>query len=355
MANMHELTRGMVWLKGLGTMHDKTERLERFCGSFEGVRDLDIEALKRAALLCKADLLSSLVREKEFTSLQGIAGYYYAKAANEGEKAALAIRDHYLPAFVGDAMPATIEGTALSIADKVDNVVGAFLSGQKPSGSYDPLGVRRNGYAVFNMLDAGSLDLSLFDKVDALLKIYEKDSEARSFIYDFFQERLSRYLQDKDFRYDEIDAVLTRSRGNAFDARLRCVALKNLRGKQDFVQLVVGQKRVRNILKGIEGLSPPDPALFEQAAEKTLYERGNDVAEKLTPLLDAKNYADVLRLLLGMRGDIDKFFDDVMVMCEDKLKQKNRLGLVGSINELFIRFADLSKIVIEGEKDKKEA
>jgi glycyl-tRNA synthetase beta chain len=349
--NMLEQTKAMVWFKDLGTIYDKAERLSRFVEQFKAVSDLDIDALKRAAQLCKADLLSQMVRDMEFTSLQGIMGYYYAKASGVSDKAATAIKEHYLPRFVGDTLPKTREGALLSICDKIDNVIGTFFSGQRPSGSYDPLGIRRNGYAVVNLIDAQSINVSLYKAIDGLLKLYGKSVD-KNIIFEFIEERLTRYLQDKEFRYDEINAVLEQWNGDIVDARLRCEALKKFRGKTEFAKLVIGQKRVRNILKGIKKIAQVNVDLFEKPAEKKLYGKGNETASNLEVMLENRSYAEVLNLLLAMRSVIDTFFDDVLVMCKDEKLKKNRLALVSFINQIFLKFADFSQIVIEGEKSK---
>jgi glycyl-tRNA synthetase beta chain len=345
---MLEQTKGMTWLKDLGSLYDKAVRLQRFVDLFRDVSGLDMEVLKRAALLCKADLLSEMVREKDFTSLQGIMGGYYATVSST-EKVAVAIKEHYRPNFVGDDLPQTKEGAALSVADKIDNVVGAFLSGNRPSSSYDPLGVRRNGYAVVNLIDAYSINLSLPHAVATILKLYEKSFDA-NVINEFFSERLTRYLQDKGFRYDEINAVLVNWNGDITDARMRCEALKEFRGKPEFTKLVIGQKRVRNILKGIESIEAVDHSLFKEPAEKALKKRGSHTKSKLDAMLENKAYTEVLKHLLEMRPVIDKFFDDVLVMCDDEKLKNNRLALISDINKLFSSFADFSQIVIEGEK-----
>jgi glycyl-tRNA synthetase beta chain len=347
---MLDATKEMVWLEGLGTVYDKSMRLVKAIKSFEGFDGIDMNILRRAAELCKADLLSNMVREKEFTSLQGIMGYYYARAAGEDEKVAQAIKEHYLPAFSGDTLPQSREGAVLSVVDKIDNIIGAFLAGQKPTGSYDPLGIRRNAYALFNILDAQGFDIGLLPIVQSHSKSY-RGSVDQNLIIDFLKERLERYLIDSGYRYDEVDSVLYDKDFNVYDARLRCEALKNFRDKQEFVQLVIGQKRVRNILKNIKETGAVDPELFDKPAERNLHKRGEEIEKEMTPLFPEKKYPDIMKLLLSLRKDIDKFFDEVMVMCEDNNLQKNRLALVHYINQLFLRFADLSKIVIPGERE----
>jgi glycyl-tRNA synthetase beta chain len=264
--HMVEQTKDMMWLKGLGSLYDKAYRLSKFVTVFS---DADQTVMKKAALYCKADLLSQMVREKDFTSLQGIMGGHYAAVSFKDEKTAAAIKEHYLPNYVGDALPRTREGAALSVADKLDNVIGAFLSGNRPSGSYDPLAVRRNGYGLVQIMAENGMHVSLFSMIDRLLKLYGKTLDS-GVMREFFTERITRYLADQDFRYDEIKAVLAIWQGDIADARLRCDALKKLRGKPEFTKLVIGQKRVRNILKGIQDKKPVDEGLFTESAEKKL-------------------------------------------------------------------------------------
>lgn len=349
--HMQEQTKGMMWLKDLGTLYDKARRLRDFAGTLKAVSGVDIEELKRAALLCKADLLSEMVREKEFTSLQGIMGGYYAQASGESEQVARAIGEHYLPRYVGDKLPKTQSGALLSFADKLDNVIGAFLSGNRPSGSYDPLAVRRNGYGMMSVLDAHEINIPVHAALHGMLELYKKSFDEKV-LNEFIIERLTRYLQDKGFRYDEVNAVLATWNGDVADTRKRCEALKGFRDKPEFVKLVIGQKRVRNILKGATKITAIDATVIKETAEKSLLQKGKAMSSKLEAMIEQKAYTQVLELLLEMRPVIDKFFDDVLVMCKDAKLRNNRLALVSFINTLFLQFADFSKIVIEGEKSR---
>jgi glycyl-tRNA synthetase beta chain len=223
------------------------------------------------------------------------------------------------------------------------------LSGNRPSGSYDPLAVRRNGYAVIQLIDAFDIHLDLSGLVGTMLDTYNMKIED-GVLPEFFAERLTRYLQDKGYRYDEIKAVLAIWNGDVADAKKRCEAIKAFRGSPEFVKLVIGQKRVRNILKNVKAAAAVDKEFVNQPSEKALVRMGEKVRPDLDAMIASKNYPEVLRSLLEMRPAIDKFFDDVLVMCEDKRLRENRLALVSTINELFLRFADFSQIVIEGEK-----
>jgi glycyl-tRNA synthetase beta chain len=201
------------------------------------------------------------------------------------------------------------------------------------------------------MIDANALNISIKDAIKKYVDLLPSPLEnmAVAPIMEFFDERIDRYLEDLGFRYDEIKSVLPVSRGNAYDARCRCEALKNYRDKPEFAQLVIGQKRVRNILKGKPKQDSVDAERLQEKAEKKLYEHGQEIGGSLQPLIEKQEYATMLDRLLSMRPDIDKFFDDVLVMCEDVNLQKNRLALVSFINKLFIQFADLSQIVIDSD------
>ncbi len=366
---LRELTKGMTWMYNLadnremGTIYDKSVRLKGLAGKTSWNTDIDQNALQRAAELCKADLVSEMVGEKDFTDLQGIMGAYYARAAGEPEIVAQAIKEHYLPRFAGDIIPESRTGAALAICDKIDHVLGALLATGKRSSSSDPLAIRRHGYGAIQIIAAHQFDISIFDMCKLLFSYYSDNKitippniQDLSLLKEFFGEQMARYLTEQGYRYDEINSILAGWDGNAYTGCLRCASLKKLRGKADFVKLVVGQKRVRNILEaerkkktGQAGERAVDENFLREPAEKKLFNQGKEVARMIEPLLAAKKYDEVLALLLGLRGDIDHFFDTILVMCEDPALRSNRLALVDLINRLFLRFADLSQIVIESE------
>jgi glycyl-tRNA synthetase beta chain len=352
--NMRKQSQGMVWMEKLGTVQDKTVRLSGIAEKIAVNADIKRDDLKQAARLCKADLLSEMVGEKDFTSLQGIMGSYYARAAGENDLVAAIVKDHYLPRFIGDKLPATLEGRVLSYIDKLDNILGALLAGNKPTSSYDPLGLRRNGYAVIQLADQTDISSPLYAQIEQVARdLYNRPAIDMGSVKEFFNERFARYFEDLNFAYDEINAVLTGWNGYVHDAHERLTALSKWRKKPEFEKLVIGQKRVRNILKGVTDLAAVQPELLKEPAEIALHRRGIEGSEKLAPLFDKKSYPEIMELLLDLRGDIDKFFDDVMVMCEDQDLKRNRLALVNFIYQLFIRFADFSQIVIETEKKSK--
>jgi glycyl-tRNA synthetase beta chain len=202
--------------------------------------------------------------------------------------------------------------------------------------------LRRNGYAVIQLADQTDISSPLYAQIEQIARdLYNHPAIDMGSIKEFFNERFTRYFEDLNFAYDEINAVLPGWNGYVSDAHQRLTALSKW------------QKRVRNILKGVTNPAAVQPALLKEPAEITLHRRGIEGREKLTPLFEKKSYPEIMELLLDLRGDIDKFFDDVMVMCEDPDLKRNRLALVNFIYQLFIRFADFSQIVIETEKKSK--
>jgi glycyl-tRNA synthetase beta chain len=382
----------VTWIEELGTLKDKTARLIRLCeelaalvnagraGETSGVipqahptfvttssgpTRVDLEALRRAAQLCKADLLSNMVREKEYTSLQGVMGGIYARMLGESETTAQAIADHYAPRSIGDPLPATAAGKLLSIADKLDNLCAAFVSGSIPTGSTDPFALRRQTTGALLMV----LELERRFDLRAMLRVglellgnvesrkVEKsrsqesaDAEAKLFdqLAAFVRERLNLLFAEQGVKYDIANAVLEVAWFDPADARKRCAALAQFRSTEEFEKLIIGQKRVANILKGVDARLTVDEKLLQEKAEAALLDAARALDPKLAAALTGQDYARAFELLLSLRAVIDTFFDDVMVMCDDQELSANRLALLASVKSLFLRVADLSQIVVEG-------
>jgi glycyl-tRNA synthetase beta chain len=377
----------VTWIESMGTYFDKTERLRELCRHLATqvgdcprmgtvpkagtISDL-VPTLDRAALLCKADLLTNMVREKEFTSLQGRIGGIYARTMGEPPAVSDAIAEHYLPRFIGDKLPATLSGALLSIADKTDNIVATFLTGKIPTGSEDPFALRRQATGLLTVVLKQNLPVDIGKLVAAALRLFPaaKDEYA-SQIPGLFRERLSALLVEQGIRYDIAAAVMETSWQQPAQALVRANALAAFRDEPEFVKLVVGQKRVANILKGQtagglspRGLSPrfsdgdcpqcplgdsPQSLLLTEPTEQLLWDESRKVEPDLDRCLVAHDYQRAFKLLLGLRPTIDKFFEDVLVMAKDEDVRSNRLRLLAYVRSLFSRVADLSKIVIEGE------
>jgi glycyl-tRNA synthetase beta chain len=349
--------KGMVWQEGLGTLFDKTERvvaLTRFLA--QRVGDVRQEVAERGAYLAKADLVTEMIRDgKEFTSLQGTMGKEYALASGEPEDVAACIEEHYLPRFPGDALPATREGAIVAIADKADSIAGCFLAGIIPTGSQDPYGLRRMASGLVSVTLAHRFGFALRGLVERAVAAYEKvkatgqGANLTKTITDFITQRLRTLLEEKGIGYDLVDASLAVEFDDLCEAYDRATALNRQRSTPGFVQLVIGQKRVNNILKTVSGLPSPDRSLFESRAETLLLERIERIDEDLTRALAERDYDRALILLLSLRQPIDDLFDEVLIMAEDEAIRTNRLALVNRAREPFLRLADFSRLVVEGE------
>jgi glycyl-tRNA synthetase beta chain len=356
----------VTWIEGMGTYFDKTQRLRDLCrhvtktgtvpqrvrrSCSEGLSPVfeDAAALDRAALLCKADLLTNMVREKEFTSLQGRIGGIYARKLGEPPAVADAIAEHYLPRFIGDKLPQTRNGALLSIADKLDNIVAAFLTGEIPTGSEDPFALRRQATGLLTIVLKQNLPIDIGDLVAAAIRLFPSArDEYASQIPGLLRERLSALLAEQGIRYDIAAAVMETSWQQPAQAMIRANALAAFRDEPEFLKLVVGQKRVANILKGqaVEGL-PAEPLLTEPT-EQLLWHESRKVEPELDRCLAAHDYRHAFEQLLSLRPTIDKFFDDVLVMAKEEDLRTNRLRLLAYVRSLFGRLADLSKIVLPG-------
>ncbi len=346
-----EAERQVVWIEGMGTYYDKTARLRALCRLLAArVPEADPALLDRAAFLSKTDLLTDMVREKEYTSLQGVVGGIYARLLGEPADVADAISEHYLPKAVGDTLPRTLLGALLSIADKVDNIVATFLTGAIPSGSEDPFALRRQATGLLTMVLERNLLVDVSDLIDTAAAAFPDASpEYQALLPDFLRERLAALLAERGVRYDVANAVLADYWSVPTEALRRCQALTGLRSRPGFEQLIIGQKRVANILRGLDVSGLPEPDKLVEPTEKLLWQEAKALEPALDQALARAAYDEAFELLLGLRGTIDRFFDDVLVMAEDERVRANRLRLLAFVRSLFRRVADLSSIVLEGE------
>jgi glycyl-tRNA synthetase beta chain len=362
----------VVWMEGLGSLRDKATRLETLCGWLaERIAPSSAGAAKRAALLCKTDLLSEMIGSgKEYAALQGTIGGYYAQHAGEPDDVAKAVMYHYHPRFAGDALPSTEAGVVLSIADKLDHVAGTFVAGKAPSGSEDPYGVRRAGNGVVRLLTEGDCHLDLREATErATAPFFAADLElAQATIVkqlgDFWRGRVEAALEAEGIAYDTREAALearvpldgaARSRPgwiDPVDCLARARVLSTFRGDRRFGPLVILFKRVGNILKAATEPLPAslDRARLAEAAERDLLAALERARERTAPLWQRGAYDAILPALLEMDTAIHAFFDQVMVNVDDAALRLNRLRLLADVRELFLRGWDLSRIVVEGEK-----
>lgn len=348
----------VVWQEALGTVGEKARRIaalgEEIAAAFGGDTR---EVARLAAPLLKADLVTDMIQDgKEFTKLQGFMGREYARASGEPGPVAEAIFEHYLPRFAGDRLPSTPAGAALSIADKLDTIVGCTGVGFAPTGSQDPYALRRLARGILRILRendaAAPLDLpALVARAIALYgdKLRVDATKLEADVTGFFKDRLENLLTEEGVSYDAASAAFAVT-VNPRDVEARARAIDAARQTPDFERLAVGFKRVANILKGAEHTGAPDPARFSEPQESALHDAVAKAARAVDAPLAAHRYDEVMQHLLATRPAIDAFFDKVLVMADDPAVRANRVALLASVRVLFLRFADISRIVIEGEK-----
>ena len=334
----------------LGSLHDKTERVRKLAQSIATAIGGDKRLADRAAELAKCDLITSMVGE--FPELQGLMGRYYA--LNDGEHAEVgeALREQYLPRFAGDELPATRTGMAVAIADKLDTIAGIYATGQKPTGTRDPFGLRRAALGLLRTTIERRLDLdlqSLIAQALAALPFAAPENCARD-VYDYVIERLRAYYVEGDAGFtvttEMFDAVLATRPASPldFDSRLR--ALVEFLRLPEAQALAAANKRIANILrKATEPVGDRvDADRLVDPAEQILGEQVAAVARQVEPKFAARDYTEALKSLAVLRNAVDAFFDSVMVMADDAALRANRLALLKRMQGLFMHAADLSRL-----------
>ena len=346
----------VVFQAKLGTMADKTQRIIGLCKLLAKELQLDAaetEKVLRCALLCKADLLTTMLGEKEFTKLQGYIGKQYALASGEDIQVAEGIYEHYMPRGSADGLPETLCGSIVAIADKMDSVASIIGIGMMPTGSGDPFALRRAANGIVQIISYRSWDLDLYSLADAALnsisRICELNSAARTNLHAFLDQRVVGLLRQQGIAYDVTDSVMHINKAQINDLENRARALQELKTQEDFIRLVIGFKRVANIIAGVADFSPLQTALFAEPAELELHASLQQLHLAIDQALAKKAYNVALQHLLVFGKAIDNFFDAVLVNCEDLRLRENRYALLGEIKQEFLRVADLSLIVLESE------
>lgn len=339
---------GVVFQAKLGTIGAKVERIVENACALAAEVGVDIDLTRRAATLCKADLVTQMVFE--FPDLQGIMGAHYARLGGEPGEVVTAIREHYLPRGASDDLPTSDIGAIIGIADRADTLVGCFAAGLVPTGSADPYGLRRAAMSILSVLiERGwSIPLSMLVAAAAsnLDGTVDVGDEHREEVLEFFRIRLKGLLADES-QPDCVEAALSAGFDYVPDARARANAVAALRRRDDFEPLAVAFKRVANILKGEDGPDqPPDTALFSEDAERELWRAFTDIAGRVESVLATGDYARALAVLAELRDPVDRFFDQVLVMDPDEQVRKNRLALLSGINAMFMRIADFRQLAV---------
>ena len=352
--------KNVIFQENLGSLFDKTERLELLCDYIADSLQVEQNVKKdllRSAYLCKADLVTEIV--KEFPELQGIMGKEYAVLSGERKEVAEAIFEHYLPRFSGDRLPLTKSGMILGIADKVDSIIGCFVMGLTPTGSQDPYGLRRQSRGKIAIILKNNLQISLKDIIRKSLSLYKEsisvelkidENEIVSQILNFLKQRVKNLFLEEGIRYDVIDAVLAvDSDGDVVDIKNRIKAIEELYNQPIFGKMLNSSSRVLNLSKNSEE-NEIVRSLLKEKAELSLYHNYESIYPRTKEFIYNKEYKKVFKLLGDLCEPVDEFFDQVLVMDQDSNIRKNRIALIKKIGILFNQVADLSKIVSTKER-----
>ncbi len=342
-----ERLRSMVFQKQLGTLFDKQQRITKLAAKIAILLGSQQEHAMRASQLCKCDLLTNMVNE--FPELQGIMGRYYATQDGEPDNVSIAIEEHYLPRFAGDALPGNATGQAVALADRIDSLVGIFAAGQQPTGVKDPFALRRAALAVIRICIEQQLDLDLEALLNTAADALEDKIDAQpavSNVFSYIMDRLKGYYQDKGVDVDIIDAVLATRPTRLLDLDHRIKACQAFRSLPEAESLAAANKRISNILKKTDEIIPDqvDASRLVDNAEKQLAAVLDELNAEVVPLMEAGDYTPALTRLAALRDSVDTFFDKVMVMVDDDDLRSNRLALLRNLNSLFLRVADLSRL-----------
>lgn len=355
----------VAFLAGLGSLKDQTARLMRLTDWLSqrlGVSVPDHEAAERAAELSKCDLTTMMIGDSKLGELQGIVGGYYARHSGESEAVAAAISEQYLPLSADGPLPATVPGALLSLADKLDNLAAAFLLGMEPTGSADPLALRRQALGALRLLRENGWRLSLAELAAQALSLLPTPSqgtalppeEASVRLLAFCAQRLEALWTAEGVPYDLARAVLGAPWSDTTEASARAAFLTGLRSTQPdtFAELVTLAERPARIRRptGVAPDAPVNPALFEHPLEGQLWDLAQAAAAQVTQALDRPepDYGAAVQALLPLAGPVHEFFAEVMVMVEDEGIRNNRLALLAHLDAIFLRLADFLGIVLPG-------
>ncbi len=339
----------VAYVGGLGTVADHVSRLTSLAAWLAHAMDDDAPArptVERAAKLCKADLVTAMVRE--FPELQGTIGGIYAREAHEPEAVAKAVEEHYMPRAAGDPVPSSRPGAILAVADRAVLLAGVLLKGHEPTGSQDPYGLRRAASGIISTVLAHDMRFSLHVMFDASAGVYGHPGSVRDRVArqsaEFVLDRLRTILVDKGVAYDTAEAVFAIGGDDVADLAARADALQAVRARPVMARLATGFARASRILSQGTPASAVNESLFVEPAEADLYRAWQAVHEAVDRACADRRYGNALETLVGLAGPIDKFFDDVLVMAPDAAVRTNRLALLRGVRDTFLRVADFAKL-----------
>lgn len=334
----------VLFQQQLGTLKDKTDRIEQLAGEIAKQIGADEVKAKRAGLLSKCDLMTNMVFE--FTDTQGVMGMHYARHDGEDEEVAVALNEQYMPRFAGDELPKSLVASAVALADKFDTLTGIFGIGQAPKGSADPFALRRAALGALRIIVEKNLPLDLEDLVKKSAALFGDkltNQNVVADVVDFMLGRFRAWYQDEGIAVDVIQAVLARrpTRPADFDARVRAVS--HFRTLDSAEALAAANKRVSNILaKADAAIGEINLTACVEPAEKALAEAVLALRTEVQPLIAQGDYTTVLDKLANLRAPVDSFFDNVMVNAEDLALRQNRLAILNTLQDLFLQVADIS-------------
>lgn len=334
----------VLFQQQLGTLKDKTNRIEQLAGEIAKQIGADEAKAKRAGLLSKCDLMTNMVFE--FTDTQGVMGMHYARHDGEDEEVAVALNEQYMPRFAGDELPKSLVASAVALADKFDTLTGIFGIGQAPKGSADPFALRRAALGALRIIVEKNLPLDLEDLVKKSAALFGDkltNQNVVADVVDFMLGRFRAWYQDEGIAVDVIQAVLARrpTRPADFDARVRAVS--HFRTLDSAEALAAANKRVSNILaKADAAIGEINLTACVEPAEKALAEAVLALRTEVQPLIAKGDYTAVLDKLANLRAPVDSFFDNVMVNAEDPALRQNRLAILNTLQGLFLQVADIS-------------
>jgi glycyl-tRNA synthetase len=328
----------------LGSMGDKTKRIRDLVDKIApliGLSKEDLASARRAAELCKADLVTKMV--VEMTSLQGVMGYYYALNSGETEPVAEAIREHYLPASAADSGPETKAGLLVGLADKLDSLTGLFAAGLAPTGNKDPFAQRRAALGLVNNLISWDIDLDLNTAVDhAISELPIKtDSTTRTACLEFIRDRLHNYLRDEGFKHDVVDAVVTAQGHNPAGASRAVKLLSSWVTKKDWDLTLDSFARCVRITRDLSETYSVDKKLFKEDEEVTLFKA---VEKAIAVDKKSGDLETFFKIFTPLIPHITKFFENVLVMDEDQAVRENRLGILQRIARLADGVLDMTRL-----------
>ncbi|MDY4010392.1 MAG: glycine--tRNA ligase subunit beta [Fusobacterium gastrosuis] len=350
--NNVEKLKTVVFQKDLGTIYAKMKRSEKIAAYLVDKLGYNSkkEDILRTVRLAKADLVSNMIGEKEFTKLQGFMGADYALKLGENDNVSLGIKEHYYPRFQGDLLPSGIEGIIAGISDRIDTLVGCFGVGLIPTGSKDPFALRRAALGIVNIIIASNISVSLRELVNVSLDALEADGvlkveriKTETDVLEFFKQRIINVLSDMKYPKDIILSVVDRDADDIINCLEKVKVIVEYSRKDDFKKLLQTIKRVGNISKDNKD-DEVNEKLFQNEYEKSLWKKSNELTKVVDKLLVQKDYTEYLDTVLGMANDIDKYFENTIVMDENKEVKYNRINQMTYLTKIFTKMAYLNNL-----------